>query len=305
MALSGDMGKIGRRYSHYLNESPSRPKMTIPGLRKLYRQGTPITMLTAHDYISGRIADEAGVDMVLVGDSLAMVALGYKDTNEIGLDEMIHHTRAVSRGVESAFLVADLPFGTYGKNGDQTYESAVAMVKRGKTEAVKLEGGIEIADQIAKITALGIPVCGHVGLTPQRQSSLGGFKVQGKTAATAMSVLRDAIALQEAGCFAMVLEAVPDRVGELVTSKLKVPTIGIGAGPGTSGQVLVQLDMLGGFDSFVPKFLKQYANMLDHNRAAIREYSEEVKQRQFPAKPHCYTINDREFEEFANLAEKI
>lgn len=293
----------GRQYSHYIDPSEikaSRPKVTIPQIRKMYKSNTPITVLTAHDYISGLIADRAGVDMVLVGDSLAMVCLGYQDTNEVTLQDMIHHCRAASRGVSSAFLIADLPFGSYGMSPEQTFESAVKMVKEGKAEAVKIEGGVEIAPHIKKLTEFGIPVMGHIGLTPQRQSSLGGFKVQGKTSKSAMSILEDALAVQEAGCFSMVLEAVPDRVGALITEKLKVPTIGIGGGPGTSGQVLVQLDMLGSFDSFIPKFLKRYSNHLESSIQAIEQYRNEVQGRQFPAKEHCYTIKDDEFEKFSN-----
>lgn len=218
---------------------------------------------------------------------------------------MIHHCRAVARGATSAFLVADLPFGSYGRSPEQTFDSAVKMMKRGKADAVKIEGGKELVPSIKKLTTMGIPVLGHIGLTPQRQSSLGGFKVQGKTADSALSILEDAFALQEAGCFAMVLEAVPDRVGELVTQRLSVPTIGIGAGPGTSGQVLVQLDMLGGFDSFVPKFLKRYANYLDDNVRAITQYRDEVKSHQFPQKEHCYTIKDQEFEKFQETVNQL
>lgn len=307
---SGRNSKFSRvccYYSHYIDPSEqkaSRPKTTIPQLHKLYRDRTPISFLTAHDFISGVLADRAGVDAVLVGDSLAMVCLGYPDTNEIELDDMIHHSRAVARGVSSAFLVADLPFGSFGRSPEQTYDSAVKMVKRGKMDAVKIEGGVEIVPSVKALTTMGIPVLGHVGLTPQRQASFGGFKVQGKTADSAISILNDALALQEAGCFGVVLEAVPDRVGKLITEKLSIPTIGIGAGPGTSGQVLVQLDMLGGFDSFVPKFLKRYGNYLNDNVKAIEQYNNEVKGRQFPESEHCYTIKDAEFEKFQQSVEK-
>lgn len=287
------------RSSH--QNSRQNAKVTIPKLHKMHKEGTPITMLTAHDAISGRMADQAGVDMILVGDSLSMVSLGFEDTCEIELDDMIHHARAVSRGVENAFIIGDLPFGTFGKTPEQTFDSAVAMIRKGKAHGVKMEGGQELVSSIKKLTSMGIAVCGHIGLTPQRASSIGGFKVQGKTAKTAMSVLEDALAVQEAGCFATVLEAVPDRVGELITKKLSIPTIGIGAGPKTSGQVLVQLDMLGGFTDFQPRFVKHYSNYFEENVRAISEYQSEVKSRQFPAKEHVYKISDQEYEKFESM----
>lgn len=302
MPSLGSMGHISTilvpiRYSHYNSKANSeRPKMTIPLIHKLKRQGIPISMITAHDYISGMLAEKAGVDIILVGDSLSMVAMGHPNTNEIELDEMIYHTRAVSRAVASSFLVADLPFGSYEISPEQAFESACKMVKKGFAEAVKMEGGIELVPTIRKLTSFGIPVLGHIGLTPQRQSSLGGFKVQGKTVKSALSILEDAKAVQEAGAFAIVLEAVPDRVASLISDKLSVPTIGIGAGAGTSGQVLVQLDMLGGFDAFVPKFLKKYSNYLETNVNAIKKYSDEVKAKQFPSSDYSYSIKDEEFE---------
>lgn len=217
---------------------------------------------------------------------------------------MIHHARATRRGVKSAFLVADLPFGSYEISPEQALSSAIKMVKRGLVDAVKLEGGVENAETIKKITSKGIPVLGHIGLTPQRQVSLGGFKVQGKTAASAESMLQDALALQEAGCFAMVLEAVPPQIASLITKRLSVPTIGIGAGPDTSGQVLVFLDMLGGFDGFSPKFLKKYSNYLEINTSACAQYVKEVKERSFPEPQHCYTMKEEEVEKFKQVLEK-
>lgn len=217
---------------------------------------------------------------------------------------MIIYAKAVSRGVNAAFLVADLPFGTYGISAEQSCESAFRMVKEGKVEAVKIEGGKEMAPSVKKLTSLGIPVICHIGLTPQRQSVHGGFKVQGKTAKSAASILEDAAALQEAGCFMFVLEAVPDKIGGLVTDKVKVPVIGIGAGPKTSGQVLVQLDMLGGFDAFQPKFLKRYSNYLQENTRAIKQYISEVKTRSFPALEHCYTMKDEEFKKLNQQLEE-
>ncbi|ANB14842.1 3-methyl-2-oxobutanoate hydroxymethyltransferase [Sugiyamaella lignohabitans] len=298
---------VQSRNSHYNSKSDdvnARPPVTIPQLRKLYKNKTPISMITAHDYISGMLADRAGVDMVLVGDSLAMVSMGHESTSEIDLNDMVYHTRAVSRGVKSSFLIADLPFGSYETSPEQAFDSAVKMIKKGNAQAVKIEGGKELYPTIKKLTDFGIPVVGHIGLTPQRQNALGGFRVQGKTAKSAVELLENALAIQEAGCFIMIIEAVPDKVGSLITEKLSVPTIGIGAGPGTSGQVLVQLDMLGGFDAFVPKFLKRYSNYLETNVNAIKTYSDEVKSHQFPSTEHTYSITDDEFAKFQDLVAK-
>ncbi|AOW01911.1 ketopantoate hydroxymethyltransferase [Yarrowia lipolytica] len=288
---------LARSYSAHHSPQTSdqtRKKVTIPELAKMRRNKEKISMVTAHDYVTGLIADKAGVDMILVGDSLAMVALGYPNTNQIELEEMVYHAKAVSRGVKSAFMVADLPFGSYEESPEKAIRSAIQMIQKGGMEAVKMEGGKELAPTIKRLTEVGIPVLGHIGLTPQRQSSLGGFRVQGKTASGAESILEDAYELQKAGCFAIVLEAVPDKVGEWLSSKLEVPTIGIGAGPGTSGQVLVMLDMLGGFGSFTPKFLKKYSQFLDINVGAVKQYHEEVKGGVFPAQEHCYKMGDEE-----------
>lgn len=298
-------------HSHYndpaSSATPAPPPKTLMDINKLYRNNTPITVLTAHDYISSKIANAAGVDIILVGDSLSMVALGYTNTNEIELDDMIHHARAVRRGSLQAFIVADLPFGSYEVSTEQALAAAFRMVKRAGVDAIKFEGGKENAGLVRHMSQRGIPVMGHIGLTPQRASSLGGFKVQGKTAATAELILEDALALQEAGCFSMVLEAVPAPVADLVTKQLRVPTIGIGAGPHTSGQVLVQLDMLGGFDGFTPKFLKKYSNYLDINTKACAAYVDEVRAGTFPEiGTHTYAIKDAELNKFKQLvAEKF
>lgn len=291
--------------SHHAGPSIDKPNqrkpITIHDLNKLYRSKTPITVLTAHDYISGKIAEEAGVDVVLVGDSLGMVALGYESTNEMELQDMVHHSKAVRRGVKTPFLIADLPFGSYETSPDQALTSAMTMVKQARIDAVKLEGGQEYFETVQKLTSRGIPVIGHIGLTPQRQAMLGGFKVQGKTVESAESILDDAFALQAAGCFALIIEAVPAPIAEIVTKHLKIPTIGIGAGPKTSGQVLVQLDMLGGFDGFTPKFLKKYSNYLDINTKACAQYAKEVRSGEFPEQKHCYTIKDDQLELFNQL----
>ncbi|KAG0066358.1 hypothetical protein BGZ89_007367 [Linnemannia elongata] len=240
------------------------------------------------------------MDMTLVGDSLAMVALGYSSTSEITLDEMLHHCRAVARGTRSSFLVADMPFGTYETSPEQAINTAVRLMKEGKAEAVKLEGGKEMAPTIARLTQVGIPVLGHIGLTPQRQASLGGFKVQGKTAAKAKGIIEDAQALQDAGCFAVVLEAVPEPVATHVTNILNIPTIGIGAGVGCSGQVLVQQDMLGLYGR-VPKFCKTYRSLADEIVGALKEYSAEVKSGAFPAAEHCYPMPQEELNRFMRM----
>ncbi|KAG0357145.1 hypothetical protein BGZ54_000439 [Gamsiella multidivaricata] len=253
-----------------------RAKVTLATLRKLYKRREPITVMTAHDFPTGTLVDKAGIDMTLVGDSLAMVALGYTSTSEISLDEMLHHCRAVARGTRSSFLVVDMPFGTYETSPEQAIANAVRIIKEGKAEAVKLEGGKEMAPTIARLTQVGIPVLGHIGLTPQRQASLGGYRVQGKTVAKAKAMIDDALALQKAGCYAIVLEAVPEPVARHITNVLSVPTIGIGAGAGCSGQVLVQQDMLGLYGR-VPRFCKTYRNLADEIVGALKEYSADVK----------------------------
>ncbi|KAG0252745.1 hypothetical protein BG011_006824 [Mortierella polycephala] len=277
-----------------------RSKVTLATLRKLYKRGEPITVMTAHDFPTGTLVDKAGIDMTLVGDSLAMVALGYTSTSEITLDEMLHHCRAVARGTRSGFLVADMPFGTYETSPDQAVNNAVRIIKEGKAEAVKLEGGKEMAPTIARLTQVGIPVLGHIGLTPQRQASLGGFKVQGKTVAKAKAMIEDAIALQQAGCYAVVLEAVPEPVATHITNVLSIPTIGIGAGAGCSGQVLVQQDMLGLYGR-VPKFCKTYRSLADEIVMALREYSSDVKTGAFPAEEHCYPMPQEELNRFMRM----
>ncbi|KEQ82053.1 hypothetical protein M438DRAFT_278756 [Aureobasidium pullulans EXF-150] len=282
---------------------PTRKKVTLPTIMSLYRKNEPITVITAHDFPSAHVADQAGMDIVLVGDSLAMVALGMDDTSEVLMEEMLLHCRSVARGAKSAFIVGDLPMGTYEISPDQALASAITMIKTGRVHAIKLEGGADMAPTIKKITSAGIPVLAHVGLTPQRQNSLGGFRVQGKTTASALKLLDDAIAVQEAGAFAMVVEAVPAEIATLVTKKLRVPTIGIGAGNGCSGQVLVQVDMLGNFPPgrFLPKFVKKYGDVWGEASRAIALYKEEVKSRVYPAIEHTYPMPKEELAEFRRL----
>lgn len=305
--------------------SVSRKKVTLGTLRSLHRKGDPITVITAHDFPSAHAADHAGMDVVLVGDSLAMVALGMEDTSEVLLEEMLLHCRSVARATHSAFTVrerlppprlgtwltrfqvGDLPMGTYEIAPEQALGTAIRFVKEGRMQGVKLEGGKEMAPTIRKITMAGIPVLGHVGLTPQRQNALGGFRVQGKTSDGALRVLEDALAVQEAGCFGVVVEAVPAEVAALVTEKLSIPTIGIGAGPGCSGQVLVQMDMTGNFPPgrFLPKFVKKYGNVWGETTRALEAYRDEVKSRQYPAREHTYPISEEELEAFSKIIKDL
>ncbi|KAB2573908.1 3-methyl-2-oxobutanoate hydroxymethyltransferase [Lasiodiplodia theobromae] len=300
-----------RHSSHSPMGTPAaaqRKKVTINTLQALHRKNEPITMLTAYDFPSAHLADHAGVDVVLVGDSLAMVAMGMEDTSEVTVEDMLVHCRSVARATKSAFTVADLPMGSYEIAPEQALETAIRMVKEGRMQGIKLEGGIEMAPTIAKITRAGIPVLAHIGLTPQRQNALGGFRVQGKSTAGALKLLQDALAVQEAGAFATVVEAVPAEIAALVTKQLSIPTIGIGAGNGCSGQVLVQVDMLGNFPPgrFIPKFVKKYGSVWEESMRAITEYKNEVKSRAYPAPEHTYPIAKEEVAEFERLiAEKV
>ncbi|KAJ1836757.1 cell wall biogenesis and architecture protein [Coemansia sp. RSA 2711] len=270
----------------------ARAKVTVRTIKKLYADGQPISMVTAYDYPTAVACDRAGVDMVLVGDSLAMVALGHEDTSQITMDEMIHHSKAVARGARSAFLVTDLPFGTYQSDELSAVNNAIRMVKEGRAEAVKLEAGRRARAKIdAIVNGAGVPVVGHIGLTPQTAVALGGFRVQGKSVSNAQALVDDALALQDAGCFAMVLEAMPSLVAETITRLVRVPTIGIGAGPMTSGQVLVLSDMLGMFDRFTPKFCRAFADLGPRMVSAVGEYKKAVRAAEFPAEGiHTYEM---------------
>ena len=311
--LRGTITSVGQRHSSHspiashnalaAGGGPARKKVTLPTLNAMYRRGEPIAMLTAHDLPSAHAAEHAGIDIVLVGDSLAMVALGLDDTSGIGIEEMILHCRSVARGAPMAFRVGDLPMGSYEVSSEQAVTSAIRFVKEGQVHAVKLEGGVEMAPTIARIVAAGIPVLGHVGLTPQRQNALGGFRVQGKSTAGALKLLQDAKAVQDAGAFAVVLEAVPAQVAALVTQRLSIPTIGIGAGNGCSGQVLVQIDMAGYYPPGrrIPKFVKKYGDMWGEAMKAIEAYRDEVKARTYPAPEHTYPMLGEDLAEFERL----
>ncbi|KAF7185197.1 3-methyl-2-oxobutanoate hydroxymethyltransferase [Pseudocercospora fuligena] len=262
-------------------------------------------MITAHDFPSAHVAEHSGMDMILVGDSLAMVAMGYEDTSQVTLEDMLLHCRSVTRGAKAAFIVGDLPMGSYEISPEQALQSSIRLVKEGNVHAVKLEGGREMVPQIKKITMAGIPVLAHIGLTPQRQNALGGFRVQGKSVSGALGVLRDAKAVEEAGAFGVVLEAIPAEVAEIVTGKLKIPTIGIGAGNGTSGQVLVQVDMAGYFPPgrFLPKFVKRFGDLWGESSRALELYRKEVKERSYPAPEHTYPMKAEDVEAFKRAAD--
>lgn len=251
-------------------------------------------MLTAYDYPMARLVDEAGIDSILVGDSLGMVVLGLDSTVPVTMDEMIHHSKAARRGTKYAFLVGDMPFGSYQVSKEEAIRNAGRFLKEAGCDAVKLEGGYESAEVTEAIVNAGIPVLGHIGLTPQTMSKLGGFKVQGKDADAARRLVDQALVLQKAGCFAIVLECVPDLVAKLVTEKLKVPTISCGAGKYCDGQVLVTYDMVGLFDRFTPKFVKRYAKLSDSILEGFKRYRDEVEKGIFPDEAHSFTIKEEE-----------
>jgi len=266
-------------------------KKSIPELKHMAEKGERITMLTAYDYPSANILEKSGVDTILVGDSLGMVVLGYDSTVPVTMEDMIHHTKAVRRGAPDTFVLSDLPYLSYA-NPQDALKNAGRLIKEGGADAVKLEGGTDYSEIIAYLTKRGIPVVGHIGLTPQTATQLGGFKVQGKDIESASSLLRDAHALEQAGAIMLVLEAIPSTLAEVITNQVHIPTIGIGAGEKCSGQVLVFHDMLGLFDKFVPRFVKQYAHLGLEIEAAVKQYCEEVKGSVFPSADHSFSLNE-------------
>jgi 3-methyl-2-oxobutanoate hydroxymethyltransferase len=277
-------------------------KLPLPELQALKRQGEKIVMVTAYDAPSGRLADKAGVDLILVGDSSGMVVHGRESTVPVTLDEIVFMTQWVTRGAKRPIVVADMPFGSYETSNEQAVANAIRLVKEGGADAVKLErGGTSVARARAIVDA-GIPVMGHVGLTPQTATVLGGFKAQGRTADRAKQLLDDAVALQEAGCFAVVLEAVPSAVARAVTQALGVPTIGIGAGPDTDGQVLVWHDMLGYYEGHAPRFVKRYADLGETIVDALGRYAEDVRSGAFPEEQHTYKMPAEELAAFEATA---
>jgi 3-methyl-2-oxobutanoate hydroxymethyltransferase len=266
-------------------------KLTIPAIRAR-RSGANLVMVAVHDHATARLCEQAGVDMLLVGDSLGMVALGYETTVPVTLDDILHHCRAVVRGAPNTHVVADMPFLTFQIDRGRTIENAGRLIQQGGADSVKLEGGRRVAPMIEALTTAGIPVVGHVGLLPQRAAELGGFKVQGKDLDTARAILDDAVAVAAAGAFAMVIEAVPAPLATLITERSPIPTIGIGAGTGCNGQVLLSHDLLGIEDRLIPRFVKRYANVGDIAREALETFASEVRSGAFPDAAHSYSMSD-------------
>ena len=269
-------------------------KNTAVTFRDAKQKGEKLTMLTAYDYSTAKLIDEAGVNAILVGDSLGMVMLGYEDTLSVTMEDMIHHSAAVARGIKNTLLITDMPFMSYQTSVYDAVVNAGRLVKEGRAQAVKLEGGLEVCDHIRAIVKASIPVCAHLGLTPQSVNAFGGFKVQGKGEEAAQRLLDEARAVEEAGAFAVVLECVPQALAEKITKSINIPTIGIGAGAGCDGQVLVYQDMLGMFNDFVPKFVKQYANLGTVIKEAVGSYISEVQNGSFPEEKHTFSINEEE-----------
>ena len=267
-------------------------KNTVLTFQQAKENGEKLTMLTAYDYSTAKLIDEAGVNSILVGDSLGNVILGYEDTISVTMEDMIHHGAAVARGAKNALVVIDMPFMSYQTSVYDALVNAGRLMKEGRVDAVKLEGGVEVCPQIKAIVDAGIPVCAHIGLTPQSINAFGGFKVQGKSEAAAKKLLEDAKAVEEAGAFAVVIEGVPAKIAALITEQLHIPTIGIGAGKDCDGQVLVYQDMLGMFSDFTPKFVKRYANIGEVMKEAFQNYIKEVQDGVFPAEENTYKVDD-------------
>lgn len=281
----------------------TRKKVTTLTFRQKKERGELISMLTAYDYPTSLAMDQAGVDAILVGDSLGMVVLGYENTLPVTMEEMLHHSRAVARGAKTALLVGDMPFMSYQVSVEEAVRNAGRFLQNGGMDAVKLEGGRERADAVRAIVGAGIPVMGHLGLTPQSIHQLGGFRAQGKTARAARHLLEDALLLEEAGCFSLVLESVPSQLAEYISRQLSIPTIGIGAGAGCDGQVLVTHDLLGLFDRFTPKFVKKYADLHAEMQQAFVSYIKDVQEQQFPGPEHAVVMDTAEWQAFIHSVE--
>lgn len=267
-------------------------RATIPEIRKMKEQGIPIPMLTAYDAVTARLVEEAEVPLILVGDSLGMVVLGYTDTTAVTMDDMLHHVKAVMRGSRRALVVADMPFMSYHVSVERTLENAARFIQEAGAQAVKLEGGETVAHTIRRLVAAGIPVMGHVGLTPQQVLNLGGYRVQGRSLEAAEQILKDALAAEAAGSFAVVLECIPAELARLITETLEIPTIGIGAGPDCDGQVQVIHDLLGWIPDFTPKHAKRYADLGETIRGAARKFADEVRARQFLTAERGVTLDE-------------
>ena len=271
-------------------------KNTAVTFKQAKEKKEKLTMLTAYDYSTAKIIDEAGINGILVGDSLGMVCLGYEDTLSVTMEDMIHHTRAVARGTKNTLVVGDMPFMSYQTSVYDAVVNAGRLIKEGRAQAVKLEGGIEVCDKIEAIVKASIPVMAHIGLTPQSVNAFGGFKVQGKDEEAAKNLIEAALAVEKAGAFAVVLECVPAKLAAIITEKLSIPTIGIGAGAQCDGQILVYQDMLGMYSDFTPKFVKKYENLGEKMNVAFKKYIEEVKDGIFPGEEHSFKINDEVIE---------
>lgn len=267
-------------------------KTTVNTFKQAKEKKEKITMLTAYDYSTAKLVDEAGVESILVGDSLGMVCLGYEDTLSVTMEDMIHHSAAVARGAKSAMVIADMPFMSYQTSVYDAVVNAGRLIKEGRAQAVKLEGGFEVCAQMEAIVKASIPVCAHLGLTPQSVNAFGGFKVQGKEEAAAKRLLEEAKAVEAAGAFAVVLECVPEKLATFITGQIGIPTIGIGAGAGCDGQVLVYQDMLAMYSDMAPKFVKQFCNVGEMMKEGFRNYVKEVKEGTFPAEEHTFKIDD-------------
>ncbi|MCB9418744.1 MAG: 3-methyl-2-oxobutanoate hydroxymethyltransferase [Ardenticatenaceae bacterium] len=279
----------------------SRKKVTILDLQRKKNNKQPLTMLTAYDFTGAQLVDNAEIDVILVGDSLGMVVLGYDSTVPVTMAEMLHHCRAVARGTQYAFTVGDMPFLSYQADMAEAVRNAGLLLKEGRMDSVKLEGGREMALTVEAVSRAGIPVMGHIGLTPQSQSKLGGYRVQGKTAVSAHNLVQDALALEAAGCYSIVLEAVPEPVAIVISQKLTIPTFGIGAGAGCDGQVLVYHDLLGLFDRLQPRFVKQYARLGQTALDALVAFREDVINGRFPTVEHTYPMSVEEEAEFRRM----
>ncbi|WP_195988482.1 3-methyl-2-oxobutanoate hydroxymethyltransferase [Clostridium sp. D53t1_180928_C8] len=271
-------------------------KNTAVTFKQAKEKNEKLTMLTAYDYSTAKIIDEAGINGILVGDSLGMVCLGYEDTLSVTMEDMIHHTKAVSRGVKNTLVVADMPFMSYQTSVYDAVVNAGRLIKEGRAHVVKLEGGLEVCDKIEAIVKASIPVMAHIGLTPQSVNAFGGFKVQGKDEEAAKRLIEEAIAVEKAGAFAVVLECVPAKLAKIISERLTIPTIGIGAGSDCDGQILVYQDMLGMYSDFTPKFVKKYENLGEKMNIAFKKYIEEVKDGVFPSEEHSFKINDEVIE---------
>ncbi|MDD4602162.1 3-methyl-2-oxobutanoate hydroxymethyltransferase [bioreactor metagenome] len=271
-----------------------KTKLTLPQFQQMKEQNKKFRMVTAYDYTFASIVDRSPIEMILVGDSLAMTMLGYDSTVPVTMDDMIHHTKPVVRGAKNTFIVADMPFGSYNTGVNDAVRNANRIMQEGGADAIKLEGGANVADVVKALVSGGVPVMGHIGLTPQTATQLGGFKVQGKDAEAAKKLVEDALCLQEAGAFAIVLECVPSPVAQMITEKLSIPTVGIGAGPYCDAQVLVIHDLLGLFDRFTPKFVKKYAELNKPILEALNQYADEVADGSFPAPEQSFGMKEEE-----------